>query len=353
MHHYTELPLHGGNAPRWLFSRMVKLGSAIGTVILDEFGADELVARLSDSAWLQALACTMGYDWHSSGTTTVTMGALKEALNDTGEIFIAGGKGKAGLKTPQDITTGVDVLSIPGADDEFKELSRLSAKIDSALVYDNVGIYHHTFVFSKNRKWSVVQQALDSKNRKAIRFQWNGGNVDKKDIANEPHSAVYSDMRKISLDLTNHENDWARSGSIEALREFPYYSKDSPLTDYPSRHAIIPRLDISKRGLDAIKRASERDPQSYKELLLVKGIGRSTLRSLAFVSSVIYGKELSYKDPVTYSYNVGGKDGIPFPVDTKTYDSAISAMEHMIDGAKLESKEKYAALRRLSSAFST
>ncbi|MGD0511064.1 MAG: DUF763 domain-containing protein, partial [Candidatus Micrarchaeaceae archaeon] len=139
MRSVTELPLHGGKAPRWLFSRMVKLSEAISYVIIDDFGPDELVRRLADPNWFQALACAVGYDWHSSGTTTVTIGALKEALNGSGEIYIAGGKGKAGLNTPSDIVSGTDALSIGGESDYLKEKSRLSAKIDSALVYDNIG----------------------------------------------------------------------------------------------------------------------------------------------------------------------------------------------------------------------
>ncbi|HIH50457.1 TPA: DUF763 domain-containing protein, partial [Candidatus Micrarchaeota archaeon] len=71
MRSVTELPLHGGRAPRWLFGRMVKLSQAISTVIIDEFGPDELVRRIADPNWFQALACAIGYDWHSSGTTTV------------------------------------------------------------------------------------------------------------------------------------------------------------------------------------------------------------------------------------------------------------------------------------------
>src|ERR1700733_6270048 len=142
MRSVTELPLHGGKAPRWLFGRMVKLSQAISYVIMDDFGSDELLRRLADKNWFQALSCAIGYDWHSSGTTTVTMGALKEALNGSGEIYIAGGKGKAGTNTPKDIVAGTDSLSIPNESDRFIENSRLAAKIDASLVYDDIGIYH-------------------------------------------------------------------------------------------------------------------------------------------------------------------------------------------------------------------
>ena len=81
MHRLTVLPLHPGKAPRWLFGRMVRLGGLISNAVIDEYGVDDYVGRLANPYWLQALANAIGYDWHSSGSTTVTMGALKEALN--------------------------------------------------------------------------------------------------------------------------------------------------------------------------------------------------------------------------------------------------------------------------------
>ncbi len=349
MHSATELPLHGGHAPRWLFHRMVKLSGAISNVIMDEFGADELVKRLSDPNWFQALSCAIGYDWHSSGTTTVTIGALKEALNGSGDIFIAGGKGRAGTNTPNDIVTGTDLLSIPNQSDTFKETSRLAAKVDSALVYDDLGIYHHSFIFSKSKKWAVVQQGMfNDESGTAVRFQWYSELVDKNDIANEPHVDVYSSMHKQSLDLTSKNNGWMRAGSVDALHEYNKILDHS----YPHRHGIVENIDISKRAQKAIDKAAALDPQDFKELMLVRGVGRATLRSLAFVSSLIYDKELAYRDPVAYSYNLGGKDGIPFLVPRSTYDNVINEMDHIVDSARIEGREKYYILRRLSATLS-
>ena len=345
----TELPLHGGKAPRWLFERMVRLCNAIGIVMLDEFGADELLKRLSDSNWFQALACAIGYDWHSSGTTTVTLGALKEALNGTGELYFAGGKGKAGIRTPEDIIAGVDALSIPGTGGEFTKCSRLAAKIDSAMVYDHIGIYHHSFLFTKTGKWAVIQQALDDANKKAIRFQWHSDTVSTKEAENEPHSSVISDMRKVTMDLTDSANRGVRDASLDVLGD---YAHTMEKIRYPARHHILPHIDLGKRGIEMLKRAAEQDPEDYTELLLIRGIGRKTLRSLAVVSSLIYDKEIAYRDPVAYSYNLGGKDGIPFPVDKSTYDSVVEHMNLIIDGARLSSGEKYGALKRLSASVS-
>ncbi len=347
MHNATVLPLHSGKAPRWLFQRMVKLARAISLVIIDDFGSGEFLRRLSDRNWFQALSCAIGYDWHSSGTTTVTVGALKEALNDTGEVFIAGGKGKAGLKTPEEIVIGTDSLSIPNEAERFRRNSRLAAKVDSALVYDNSGIYHHSFIFSRNKKWSVIQQAMDLESGTAIRYQWYSELVDENDMANEPHSSIDTEMHVQTLDLTASANEWARESGPEALEEYERIFHGS----YPHRHDIVPSIDLSIRAQNVIKRASEIAPKDYEELLLVKGMGRATLRSLAFVSSLIYDKELAYRDPIAFAYNLGGKDGIPFGVPRKTYDEVIESMEHIIDSAKVETRDRYYILKRLSKSL--
>jgi uncharacterized protein len=342
MRQITELPLHGGRAPRWLFGRMVKLSRAISNVIIDEFGPDEFISRVCNKDWFQALACAIGYDWHSSGTTTVTMGALKEALKENGDVFIAGGKGKAGTNTPNDIIEGVDRLSIPDEAEHFIEQSRLAAKIDASLVYDNIGIYHHSFIFTKGKRWGVVQQAMKYKSNYAVRFQWLSETLDIKDIANEPHSGIETSMRAKSMDLTNASNKEIRESSVNLLQDY------DGKTIYPSRHPIIPGLDVGPRGWEIIRKASELDPKDYRELLLIKGVGRATLRSLALISSLIYEKEIAYRDPILYAYNLGGKDKIPFEINRNTYDSVIHQMEDIVDKANLEHGEKYKALKALS-----
>ena len=92
----AQLPLHTGKAPPWLFKRMTKLAGAVTMAIVEEFGPAEMLRRLSDPWWFQAFGCVLGFDWHSSGVTTVTCGALKEAAKACGAdlgILVAGGKG--------------------------------------------------------------------------------------------------------------------------------------------------------------------------------------------------------------------------------------------------------------------
>jgi len=110
----ANLPLHYGKVPPWLFQRMVKLAREIVIAIVTDFGADEMLRRLSHPYWFQAFGCILGYDWHSSGVTTTLCGALKEGIkglaSDLG-LFIAGGKD--GIPYPVDHKTydqSIDLL---------------------------------------------------------------------------------------------------------------------------------------------------------------------------------------------------------------------------------------------------
>ena len=85
---------------------MSRLAREISIIIVSDFGVDEMLRKMSDPYWFQALGCVLGYDWHSSGVTTTVCGALKDGLKglekDLG-LFIAGGKGRTSRKTPSEI----------------------------------------------------------------------------------------------------------------------------------------------------------------------------------------------------------------------------------------------------------
>src|SRR5205823_1266239 len=103
---FADLPLHGGRVPQWLAGRMVTLGTAISESVLHHYGRAELLSRLSDPFWFQALGSAMGMDWHSSGITTSVMGALKKGLNPKAHelgVYICGGRGKQSRNTPQEL----------------------------------------------------------------------------------------------------------------------------------------------------------------------------------------------------------------------------------------------------------
>ena len=86
-------------------------------------------------------------------------------------------------------------------------------------------------------------------------------------------------------------------------------------------------------------------------MLAIKGVGKKSSRALALVSELIYGKELSWKDPAKYSYAHGGKDGTPYPVDRRNYDKTINFLRETIKELSLNKTEKKLALMRLAKAL--
>ena len=183
-----------------------------------EYGQRGVIERLSDPFWFQSLSCVLGFDWHSSGTTTVSTGALKEAIDPgTMGIAVAGGKGKASLKTPADI---MDLGTRMGLTDAklsgFQRISRLSAKVDNALVQDSFQLYHHTFFMTEQGHWAVIQQGMNS--RYARRYHW----FEAEDLILEPHKAIIGDrFREPVLDLTSNESNENRSLELDLVREGP------------------------------------------------------------------------------------------------------------------------------------
>lgn len=63
---------------------------------------------------------------------------------------------------------------------------------------------------------------------------------------------------------------------------------------------------------------------------------------------MIYNAPASRRDPATYSFAHGGKDGHPFPVTRELYDENIERLKEAINSAKLGHAEKLESLARLS-----
>ncbi|RLI88452.1 MAG: DUF763 domain-containing protein [Candidatus Altiarchaeales archaeon] len=358
----VELPLHGGKAPRWLFDRMVKLSSAITDVIIYEYGREEFLRRISDPYWFQAFSCVLGFDWHSSGTTTTTCGALKMAIDpeETG-IKIAGGKGSASRRTTLEIEKTADLFSLSSKKiEELKYSSRMSAKVDNSCIQDSYQLYHHSFIFTEKGEWVVVQQGMNDSDRYARRYHWLSDNV--KSFVEEPHTGICSDRKeKDVLDMTAKESEETRKVSVDLVKDNPKHlenllSKKEPqrlLTEFkeerfimPSRHPILD-IDIGRSGMKVLQKAYEIQPENYEELVALKGIGPQKIRALALISDLVYGAKPSWNDPAKFSFAHGGKDGFPYPVHRKTYDASIQTLKEAVEQAKLERKERLYAIKRL------
>jgi len=348
---YAQLPLHNGRAPRYLFERMVPLSREIMIFLVSEFGSGEALRRLSDPYWFQAFGCVLGFDWHSSGLTTTVCGALKAGLRGTEKeigLYAAGGKGAASRKTPAEITASCERL---GRDpDPLVYASRISAKVDSAAVQDGYQLYHHSFFFTAEGKWCVVQQGMSDETSMARRYHWMSDSVES--YVNEPHAAICCQEASPTLNLVAGSSSEVRAASALMAARKPELALRTlnhlPFLSLPRRHAVRAD-DINPKYLQKILlRTYESAPKDFEALLAIEGVGAKTLRALALTSELIYGVTASRQDPARFSFAHGGKDGTPYPIDRETYDKTIEVMHRALNRANIARGEKVSAFRRLS-----
>ena len=376
---------------------MVKLGREMVEALVAEYGPDEFVKRIADPVWFQSLGTVLAFDWNASGLTTILTAALKEAIRgqekDLG-IFICGGKGKTSRKTPDEIQAWGERLALPGAEaDNLVYNSKMSAKVDSALVQDGFQLYHHSFFFSLRRSsgqalkrgtaekdsigaWAVVQQGMNTLKGSARRYHWFSEDV--KDLISEPHSGISSQIviKKV-LDMTSHHSEKTRDVSTELVQAgYAPLMKDinllrkysSPLSqmakiedgagrqltllnletrEFKSHPVIYDDFSKSKYLEKVLATVADQKPKTYEALVAMKGVGPKTVRALALVGEVIYGAAPSYEDPARYSFAHGGKDATPYPVDRATYDQTIAMLARAVRKTRLSPDEKEKAVGRL------
>jgi uncharacterized protein len=349
----ADLPLHTGRAPAWLFDRMKRLAPAIVDAIVVDAGPSAVLERLSDPHWFQAFGCVLGFDWHSSGVTTTVCAALKEGLagreQDTG-IYVAGGKGKASLRTPRELVAIGHVAGLDG--DRLAYTSRMAAKVDSAAVQDGFDLYQHSFFVTTAGEWAVVQQGMRDSDGSARRYHWLGSRVD--DMVCEPHTAVASDARSQAvLNLVAAESSGARDVATRFSSEDPALTRReiarAITLELPRRHWVDIEKDINPRHLSTVLlNTYEAAPASFEALLGVKGVGPAALRALALISELLYGEAPSTRDPARFAFAHGGKDGFPYHVHRDTYDASIHWLRDAVERARMDSTDRLAALKRLA-----
>jgi uncharacterized protein len=378
------VPLDYGRCPRWLFERMTRLGRGISVAIVEEFGAEELLKRLSDPVWFQSLGCVMGFDWNSSGLTVTTMGALKEAVRGLETelgFYICGGK-RVSHKTPEETRNWGQYLGWEESKTNgLVNASKMAAKVDSSLIQDGFSIYAHNLLFTNSGKWAVIQQGMNVDVQKARRYHWLSDGVN--DFTEEPHSGIASDARLKPLNLTAKESKENKKISSDMVNLEPgaflknfqsaarAVSKNMPAVSSPVGssigsqdrlpgftdmelnnvefhwHPVVTEKFDLKRLKKTIEKAHFLAPGNFTQLLAGEGIGPKTIRALSLVAEIVYGAKPSYEDPARYTFAVGGKDGTPFPVDRITYDKTLAAIEKGIKQSKINQREIDSGLQRL------
>lgn len=338
----SYLPLHYGKPPENLYRKMVTLTGQICTLISEIYSPKELVRRFSDPVWFHSLSLVTGFDWNSSGTTTTTIHALKDYLANHDEpFFISGGKGKSmKLKSGEIENKSQHMQSASIARRLIRE-SDYIAKIDSSLLQDGFDIYIHSLIADYRGNYSVVQQGLNADRRLARRYHWS--NLEEYNPVEEQRNGITSATTVPSaLDLSSHLNARIRQNMLRAIREKPAIMQGSQST--LDNFSGSPVLNLGVRvPFEKLREIYEYEPSTIMDLVSFPGAGKSTIRAIAYISEVITGEKISMEDPVRYSYALGGKDGIPKPVDHEDYDMVIGFFREVLtaygmDRSRIEDK---------------
>jgi hypothetical protein len=360
----ADLPLHGGRVPPWLAERMTRLGAVVSQAIVHHYGRDELLRRLAHPFWFQSFGAVMGMDWHSSGITTSVIGALKRGLTPlAGElgIHVCGGRGAHSRKTPDELVRIGERVGIDGA--ALADVSRLTAKIDSAAVQDGFDLYLHGFIVTDEGRWTVVQQGMNGDRRQARRYHWLSEGLTS--FVDDPHRAVEGRAGGRIVNLADRRAARSRDTQLDLLttlgpdgvaKELARLSapaamdEDQPVLPHlvmPDRHDVRPQDVVARRLRGALAAAAERGPVDFPDLLLTPGVGARTVNALALVAEVVHGAPCRFSDPARYSLALGGKDRQPFPVPIRVYDETLKILKRAVDEAKLGREEALGAIRRL------
>ena len=365
----ADLPLHGGQVPRWLAVRMARLGTVMSQAIVHHYDRDELLRRLAHPFWFQSFGAVMGMDWHSSGITTSVIGALKRGLGPLQHelgIHVCGGRGQHSRQTPHELVAIGERVGIDGA--ALAQASRLVAKVDSAAVQDGFDLYLHGFIVTDDGHWVVVQQGMNGEIRQARRYHWLSEGLTS--FVEEPHAAIEGPGQGEIVNLTDRRAAASRCGQLELLasigpdgitrelsalegrdetRAAPAASPQLTLPHLvlPGHHDVRASDVVLRRLHGNLASAADRGPSDFSELLLTPGVGARTVRALAMVAEVVHGAPYRFSDPARFSFAHGGKDGHPFPVPLRVYDETIGVLKSAIRKAKLGRDEELAALQRL------
>jgi hypothetical protein len=364
----ADLPLHGGQVPRWLADRMTRLGAVVSQAVVHHYGRDELLRRLANPFWFQSFGAVMGMDWHSSGITTSVIGALKRGLAPLQKelgIHVCGGRGKYSRQTPHELVTIGDRVGFDGA--ALAQASRLVAKVDSAAVQDGFDLYLHGFIVTDEGNWTVVQQGMNGVRKQARRYHWLSEGL--KSFVDDPHAAIEGIGQGEIINLADRRAEASRHAQLELLssmgpdriaREFSLLTAaEEKHSQPPPAQPLLPHLIMPEhhdvRGSDVVARrlhgnlaaAADRGAVDFPDLLLTPGVGARTVRALAMVAEVVHGAPYRFSDPARFSLAHGGKGRHPFPVPIKVYDETIRVLKSAVRNAKLGREEELGALRRL------
>jgi uncharacterized protein len=360
----ADLPLHGGQVPKWLADRMTRLGAVMSEAIVHHYARDELAHPF----WFQSFGAVMGMDWHSSGITTSVIGALKRGLaplsNELG-IHVCGGRGKHSRQTPQELVAIGERVGFDGS--ALANGSRLVAKVDSAAVQDGFDLYLHGFIVTNDGQWVVVQQGMNGDRKQARRYHWLSEGL--KSFVEEPHSAIDGVGQGEIINLTDRRARASRRCQLNVLhslgpdgiarelsalasrieRATPTIPAQLPLPHLvmPAHHDVRTSDVLTSRLYANLAAAADRGPADFAELLLVPEIGARTVRALAMVGRGHAWSAIPLHGPGALFVCAWRQGPASVSCASSVYDQTIHVLKSAVRNARLGREEELAALKRL------
>ena len=348
------LPLHYGHPPEKLFRRMIRLSGILSSLIVEKFGTDQLLAKLSDPFWFHSFSLAIGFDWNSSGTTTATMAALKEYSNRNDSSFkILGGKGEKMSSVRPEATEFI----ASGFINESKiynvlDTAKMIARVDQNLLQDSYDLYMHFIVLDEKSGWAIIQQGMNQVTRLARRYHWLYKTA--VNMIDDGRAGISAVKREESvLDLSTRLSNENRRDMLDLVRDDPIryrhlFGNRKQMTLYPENEKV---LDLNQRvDWNKLREIYEYSPSDFGELFMMHGVGNSTIRAISYLAEIVFGSEPSFKDPLKFSFALGGKDGIPKPVNYDDYDRCIAFYSDVLSDLRLGREESLIMAKNLARA---
>jgi len=272
------------------------------------FGPSRFVELLGDPAGLHSFMALIHPGSPVSATVELMFSLLKDVLAPTDGVAVVGGVYSEKFRVPDEIDRLATYMGIPEAEVErLKTISRATAKVDGVAVQDGYELWLHVMVFSVDCSWSVVQ--IGHKNVLRRLYLWNSKRVAERDVVDEPHTLILSDSRaKYCLDFTHSMNLSLRKASVEVLKEgigrlrkvaMSYrpreqrslleYVEGAPVEENP----LTSPVRVNWRVLEELYRAC---PKDFRDLLMHRGVGVSTLRFIAICANKLYDVDPTLED---------------------------------------------------------
>ena len=344
------MPLHFGRMPTWFTENMGELSKAVIESVVQNYGKSELLTRMSDPNWFQALGAVAGMQYNSSGVTAAVLGSVRRKINPMANelgLYILGGKGKNAWRAPKQIEQVANKHGLKG--DELVRSCQLARRVDNNAVQDGYNLYQQHVILSDEGEWAGITQGMDTSTRRARRYHMHSPSV--RSFVDDPHTGIVGERGDSILNLADSRAQDARQHIVEMTHEEPSKILDAAREITMGDYHEVRDEDVNLKRLGAVLAMSHgQEIDKFEDLLLLKGIGPRTLKSLALTSELIHGDASRFDDPARFSFAVGGKDGRPHPIDKKALDETIHHLQDAVEQSKMGYNEKSKALKRLHRA---